>query len=108
MASACHSRKTTEKSIAPACRLSMPQASAWWLDAALTLFLLGHQFSPAEESPMFVRNAWYVAAFDYEVGRQLLARTILDQRLVFYRTRSGQPVALEDRCAHRFLPLSKG
>lgn len=30
-------------------------------------------------------NAWYAAAWDVEVGRELLARTICDQELVLYR-----------------------
>lgn len=57
---------------------------------------------------MFVRNAWYVAAWDDEVGEQPLARTILGHNLVFYRTADGRAVALEDRCPHRYLPLSQG
>jgi len=56
----------------------------------------------------FLRNAWYVAAFDEEVGRALLARTLLGDPVVLYRTEGGEPVALEDRCCHKFLPLSKG
>ena len=28
---------------------------------------------------MFVRNAWYVAAWDHEVGRSMLRRIILDE-----------------------------
>ncbi len=58
---------------------------------------------------MWVRNAWYVAAWDHEIepGR-IAARTIIDQPLVLYRTRSGEVVALEDRCCHRFAPLSLG
>lgn len=57
---------------------------------------------------MFLRNAWYVAAWDREVGRLPLARTILNEPIVFYRTEDGSPVALEDRCCHRHLPLSLG
>ncbi|WP_050460937.1 aromatic ring-hydroxylating dioxygenase subunit alpha [Herbaspirillum autotrophicum] len=56
----------------------------------------------------YLRNAWYAAAFDHEVGDQLLARTLLDQFLVFYRDLDGKPVALADRCPHRFAPLSMG
>ena len=58
---------------------------------------------------MFLRNFWYVAAQDHEVQRQkLFRRTILDQPIVFYRTEQGRPVALEDRCCHRQMPLSHG
>ncbi len=58
---------------------------------------------------MWVRNAWYVAAWDREIepGR-IAARTIIDQPLVLYRTGDGAFVALEDRCCHRFAPLSLG
>lgn len=57
---------------------------------------------------MFLRNAWYVAAWDSELTHKLLAATILGDRLVLYRTASGDPVALEDACPHRKLPLSMG
>ncbi|MGA8497830.1 MAG: hypothetical protein WB764_20245 [Xanthobacteraceae bacterium] len=35
---------------------------------------------------MFLRNYWYVAATDAEVGRKLLPRTILGEPIVFFRT----------------------
>ncbi len=57
---------------------------------------------------MFVRNAWYVAAWDHEIGRDMLRRVILDEPVVFYRRDDGKPVALEDRCCHRQAPLSMG
>lgn len=58
---------------------------------------------------MWVRNAWYVAAWDREVEPgKILARTVIDQPLVIYRTADGALVALEDRCCHRFAPLSLG
>jgi vanillate O-demethylase monooxygenase subunit len=58
---------------------------------------------------MWIRNAWYVAAWTHEIepGR-IHARTIIDQPLVIYRTSDGAIVALEDRCPHRFAPLSMG
>jgi len=58
---------------------------------------------------MWVRNAWHVAAWTREVaGDGVLARTIMNEPLVFYRTSRGSLVALEDRCCHRLAPLSKG
>lgn len=57
---------------------------------------------------MFLRNYWYVAATDTEVERKPLGRIILGEPIVFYRLEDGTPVALEDRCAHRHLPLSMG
>ena len=58
--------------------------------------------------PAFPLNAWYAAAYDVEVGRSLLARTICKQKLVLYRQTDGQAVALQDACWHRLLPLSLG
>jgi vanillate O-demethylase monooxygenase subunit len=58
---------------------------------------------------MYVRNCWYVIAWDYELDAQsAIARTILNEPIVLYRTSTGAPVAMEDRCCHRFAPLSKG
>jgi len=57
---------------------------------------------------MFLRNSWYVAAWAHEVARALLPRTFLNDPVVLYRKEDGTPVALEDRCCHRHLPLSKG
>ena len=57
---------------------------------------------------MFLNEYWYVAAWSGEVTETPLARTFLDQPVVLYRGAGGQPVALEDRCRHRQLPLSMG
>ena len=57
---------------------------------------------------MFLRNHWYAAGFADEIGRSLVARTILGDDLLFYRREDGSPVALDNRCAHRRLPLSMG
>jgi vanillate O-demethylase monooxygenase subunit len=56
----------------------------------------------------FLRNVWYAAGLEREVASTPLSRRILGERLVFFRTSSGKPAALEDRCPHRLLPLSKG
>jgi phenylpropionate dioxygenase-like ring-hydroxylating dioxygenase large terminal subunit len=53
-------------------------------------------------------NAWYVAAWDHEVKRAPMARTICDRPLALYRTDEGKPVALADACWHRLAPLSMG
>jgi phenylpropionate dioxygenase-like ring-hydroxylating dioxygenase large terminal subunit len=64
---------------------------------------------PEKEANMFLRNAWYVAAWDHEVSAdRLFNRILLDQPLVLYRKRDGSVVALEDRCCHRHYPLHKG
>ena len=62
----------------------------------------------ADRHTPFVMNDWYVAAFAEEIQNQLLARTLLGHRLVFYRASDGRVVALEDRCPHRSMPLSAG
>ena len=57
----------------------------------------------------FPLNAWYAAAWSHEVGRrELLARTICNKRMVFWRKPDGLIAALEDACWHRLLPLSVG
>ncbi len=56
----------------------------------------------------YLQNAWYVAAFADEITDKPLGRVLLDQPVVFYRTRAGAPVALLNRCPHRFVPLSRG
>lgn len=56
----------------------------------------------------FVRNRWYVAAWDCEVGAKPLARTICGEPIVLYRKLAGDVVALRDACPHRLLPLSVG
>ena len=57
---------------------------------------------------MFLRNHWYVAAWSDELGSDPLAVTMLNEDIVLYRKQDGAPVALENRCAHRRLPLSEG
>ncbi len=61
---------------------------------------------------MFVKNCWYVIAWDYEIpatqdNGKIFARTVLGEPIVVYRTPAGL-VALADRCCHRGAPLSKG
>jgi phenylpropionate dioxygenase-like ring-hydroxylating dioxygenase large terminal subunit len=57
---------------------------------------------------MYPMNAWYAAAWDAEVGRSLLPRTICGRPVVLYRTLDGQPAALHNACWHRLVPLSMG
>jgi vanillate O-demethylase monooxygenase subunit len=57
---------------------------------------------------MFLRNYWYVAAWSDEVGEKPLARTILGEAVALFRTPDGRAHALQDRCAHRRMPLSNG
>lgn len=58
---------------------------------------------------MFVRNCWYVVAWDHEIPADgLFARTVIGEPLLLYRTADDGVVALEDRCCHRLAPLSRG
>ena len=60
-------------------------------------------------SGAYLRNAWYVAAWSDGVGDgQLVPRTIMDEPIVLDRKADGPVAAIEDRCAHRFAPLSMG
>jgi len=58
---------------------------------------------------MFVKRCWYVACWSHELDDGvLLARTVLGEPLVLYRSEAGAPVVLQDRCCHRGAPLSLG
>jgi vanillate O-demethylase monooxygenase subunit len=55
------------------------------------------------------RNVWYAAALADEVVRDnILSRTIIGHPVAFYRREDGAPIAMADRCPHRFAPLSRG
>ena len=54
------------------------------------------------------RNQWYVIAFGKDVTRTPIHRAILGDPIVLYRTESGSPRALFDRCPHRGMRLSNG
>jgi vanillate O-demethylase monooxygenase subunit len=56
----------------------------------------------------FLENAWYVGAWADELTDKPVGRTLLNQPVVFYRTADGMPVAMLDRCPHRFVKLSGG
>ena len=58
---------------------------------------------------MFVRNCWYMAGWSRDFTRERpLAITILNEPVAIYRTAAGALAALQDRCCHRFAPLSAG
>lgn len=60
-------------------------------------------------SVTYATNVWYAALWAEDlVAGDVQARTICEQPIVFFRGPSGEAVALEDRCAHRFIPLSLG
>lgn len=57
-----------------------------------------------------IPQTWYVAAASNEINEEnpILARTIADEHIAFYRKADGTPVALRDACGHRLMPLSMG
>jgi vanillate O-demethylase monooxygenase subunit len=56
----------------------------------------------------WLRNAWYVADWADAITDALTPLEILGERVVLYCAGDGHPVALEDACPHRKLPLSLG
>lgn len=56
----------------------------------------------------FIRNCWYVAGRSSDFGRNLTAVRLLGEDIVIFRGERDEPIALEDACPHRKLPLSCG
>lgn len=80
---------------------------------------MGNEFTPCANASAggpftgrlesnYPRNQWWVAATAEEITRQPRRRWLLDLPVALYRTEAGEPVALDDRCPHRWAPLSKG
>lgn len=58
---------------------------------------------------MFAKNCWYICAEPMELtDGAIVSRQILGTQVAIYRTGAGTPVAVEDRCPHRLVPLSLG
>lgn len=57
----------------------------------------------------FLLNCWYQVGWsdDLRPGESL-ARTVIGQPLILWRSNEGEISALSDRCPHRFAPLSAG
>ena len=53
-------------------------------------------------------NHWYVVARSVEVTNQPLGVVLWQQPIVLYRDSQGQVQALDDRCPHRYVKLSRG
>ena len=57
----------------------------------------------------YLRNCWYLAAWEDEVPAEgTLERRLLDTPVVLFRDGQGKVRGLLDRCSHRFAPLSRG
>ena len=82
--------------------------------------MIENDFIPAAGAPVggpypdgrigsnYPRNQWWVVATHDEITREPLQRWVLDLPVVLYRREDGSAVALDDRCPHRWAPLSKG
>jgi len=76
---------------------------------------LGHLHDHPSETVADLRriginpNFWYPVAESWAVRKgNTFAATFAGERIVLYRGQSGEVYALEDRCAHRQVPLSMG
>ena len=56
----------------------------------------------------FIKNTWYTAGWSSEIGAKPAHRKIIGEHVVLYRGESGNLIALEEKCPHRFAPLHKG
>jgi phenylpropionate dioxygenase-like ring-hydroxylating dioxygenase large terminal subunit len=56
----------------------------------------------------YLKNTWYVAAWSHEIGEEIFSRTILGQKVVFFRDAESKVVAARNLCPHRFAPLDRG
>jgi phenylpropionate dioxygenase-like ring-hydroxylating dioxygenase large terminal subunit len=51
---------------------------------------------------------WYIACRSASLRQRPLAVQLLSRHIVLFRSEDGSPGALEDRCAHRGMPLAGG
>jgi vanillate O-demethylase monooxygenase subunit len=57
----------------------------------------------------FLKDAWYCAGWAEElIAGKPIQRRLLGEPVLLYRREEGAPVALGDRCPHRFAPLHLG
>jgi len=54
------------------------------------------------------QNCWWVAAHGSEIADRPVLRWVLETPIALYRKTNGDPVALHNRCPHRWAPLSMG
>lgn len=69
---------------------------------------LARHCSFAEAEWRALARHWYPVAYSDEVAAKPLARTLLDQPLILYRTTNRQVVVAHDLCIHRGVPLRLG
>lgn len=69
---------------------------------------LPHHCTFAEAEWRALAKHWYPIAYSDEVADKPLARTLLDQPLILYRTTGRRVVVARDLCIHRGVPLRLG
>ena len=56
----------------------------------------------------FLPNAWHMAGWSEEFGETLVSRRLVGRKLLLFRREDGALAMMDDRCPHRFAPLSLG
>jgi len=56
----------------------------------------------------FLPNAWHMAAWSEEIGEALVSRRLVGRKILIFRRQDGRVAMMNDRCPHRFAPLSLG
>ena len=57
----------------------------------------------------YIKDCWYVAGLSHEFQvNKLTGHKIAEQPIVMWRTKKGEVVAFDNRCAHKRFPLSEG
>lgn len=67
-----------------------------------------HPVVAAPAADDYLRETWYMAGWSHEVGEALLRRRICGRAVLMFRREDGDVAVLDDRCPHRFAPLSGG
>lgn len=57
---------------------------------------------------MSLKDYWYIAAESSEVKKRPVAVSAVGEHIVLFRSDDGQVAALQDRCSHRNVALSRG
>lgn len=61
------------------------------------------------DNQFFLRNIWYHAMPSHVLKPgKMMAKTLLNEPILFGRTQTGKPFAIRDICPHRAVPLSCG